>query len=74
LACAVALSGAPLGSLVRRCSNVLGHLRFEHLLEHPLDNLAQEAGIVEQDLLHRLRVHPTMICGQIIAPFRSVDF
>jgi hypothetical protein len=53
---------------------MLGHLRFEHLLEHPLDNLAQEAGIVEQDLLHRLRVHPTMICGQIIAPFRSVDF
>jgi hypothetical protein len=60
---AVASPGASLDALVRGGAHVLGHLRFEHLLEHPLHDLAQEAGIVQQGPLHRLRVQPTMILG-----------
>jgi hypothetical protein len=41
----------------------MGHLDLQQLLHHPLDDLTQEAGIVQQDLLHQLRVQPTMICG-----------
>lgn len=33
------------------------------LLHRPFEDFAQEGGIVEQDLLHRVRVHLTMICG-----------
>jgi len=42
---------------------VLGHLCLKDLLHHPLDDLTQEVGIVEQNLLHQLRVQPTMIFG-----------
>jgi hypothetical protein len=34
----------------------MGHLDLQQLLHHPLDDLTQEAGIVQQDLLHQLRV------------------
>ena len=42
---------------------MLGHLGLQDLLHYPLYDLAQEVGIVQQDLLHQLRVRPTMICG-----------
>jgi hypothetical protein len=58
---AVALTGV--GAFVGSCSYVLGHLRFQHLLQNPLDDLAQEVGLVQQDLLRHLLVHPTMTVG-----------
>ena len=45
---AVAVAGAGSTALVGSRSYVLGHLRFEHLLEHSLDDFAQKARIVEQ--------------------------
>nr|WP_269479198.1 hypothetical protein [Rubrobacter xylanophilus] len=36
----MALTGV--GALVESGAYVLGHLRFEHLLEHPLDDLPEE--------------------------------
>ena len=60
---AVAVPGASLAALVRSRSYVLGHLGLQNLLHHPLADLAQEAGIVQQDLLRHLHIHPTMIFG-----------
>jgi len=61
---AVALPGASLDALVRGdAAYVFGHLGLQNLLHSPLHDLTQEAGIVQQDLLHQLRVHPAMIFG-----------
>jgi hypothetical protein len=40
---------------------MLSHLGFQDSLHRPLHDLAQESGVVRQDLLHQLCVHPTMI-------------
>jgi hypothetical protein len=58
---AVALTGV--GAFVGSGAYVIGHLCFQHLLEHPLNDLAQELRLVQQDLLRHLLVHPTMICA-----------
>jgi hypothetical protein len=51
------------GALVGSGAYVPGHLGFQQLLEHPLDDLVQEVRVVQQDPLHRLCIHPTMIVG-----------
>jgi hypothetical protein len=51
------------GALVGSSADVLGHLRFQQLLEHPLDDLVQEVRVVQQDPLRHLCIQPTMICG-----------
>jgi hypothetical protein len=48
---AVAVSGARRAAFVGGCSYVLGHLGLKDLLHHPLRYLAQEARIIQQDLL-----------------------
>jgi hypothetical protein len=57
------VAGALLGALVGGGSYVLAHLSLQDLLHHPLDDLAQEGRIVQQDLLRHLCVHSTMIFG-----------
>jgi hypothetical protein len=57
----MALAGV--GALVGSSAYVLGHLCFQQLLEHPLDDLVQEVRVVQQDSLHRLCIQPTMIVG-----------
>jgi hypothetical protein len=59
----VAMALAGIGALVGSGAHVLGHLRFEHLLKHPLDDFPEQTCIVQQDILHHLRVRPTMIWG-----------
>src|SRR5215208_1482793 len=71
---AVAVTLALGGALVGSRSHVLGHLRFEHLLEDSVHDLPEETCIVQQTLLRPLRVQPTMIGGHRPTPFRWVDF
>ena len=54
---------APRSTFVRGGAYVLGNLRFEPLLKHPLEDLLKEAGVVQQSLLRYLRVPLTMILG-----------
>jgi hypothetical protein len=42
---------------------MLGHLRLQQLLQHPLDDLLEKAEVVQQDLLRHLGVRPTMLVG-----------
>jgi hypothetical protein len=41
------VASAGSAALVGSRSYVLGHLRFEHFLEHSLDDLAQKARVIE---------------------------
>jgi hypothetical protein len=47
----VSMAFAGTGAFVGSGSYVLGHLGLQDLLHHPLDDLAQEARVVEQDPL-----------------------
>jgi hypothetical protein len=48
----MALAGV--GAFVGSSSYVLGHLCFQELLEHPLDDLVQEVWVIQQDPLRHL--------------------
>ncbi len=45
---AVSMALAPRSTFVRGGAYVLGHLRFEQLLKHPLEDLLKEAGVGQQ--------------------------
>jgi len=64
---AVALAATGDAALVGSGAYVLCHLRLQQLLHHPLDDLTQKAGVVQQGslqvALRQFRIHPTMIFG-----------
>jgi hypothetical protein len=62
----VTLPRAPLGSLVGGSAYVLGHLSFQQLLKHPLYDLLEEGGLVEQHCLRDLLGPPTMVFGHLL--------
>jgi hypothetical protein len=63
VAVAVAVAGATHDALIGGSTHVLGHLRLQELLDHSLDDLLQEAGIVQENPLRDLLCQPTMIFG-----------
>ena len=70
---AVAVPGAPCAPLVARGSHVRGHLRLQNRLQHPLHDLLEEGGIVQQDAACAIRSSTLRLSSAIVFLLDRVD-